>query len=121
MAKFVKKAEIKKEVTIAKEFKAEVKRKTSKKFLDKVPETMVFWCHDGQVFNDLEQLMIGFDLMSDETFIFHANDDKNDFSRWIIDVIGDEELAKEIKVAKSKTEAKKITLERHNELKNQPS
>lgn len=100
---------------------AVAKKQASKKFLEKVPETMAFWCHDGQVFADLEQLMLGFDLMSDETFIFHANEGKNDFSCWIIDVIGDKELAQDIKKAKNKTEAKKITQKRHNGLKSQPT
>ena len=127
MAKFMKKAEIKKQETKATEVKteekkpAEVKKPASKKFLEKVPGTMVFWCHDGQVFDDLEHLMMGFDMMSDETFLYHANEDKNDFFCWIIDVIGDGELAKDLKKAKDKTEAKKITQKRHKELKNQPS
>ena len=126
MANTAKKAGAKTEVTKAAELKAEVKKPAevkkqgSKNHLEKVPETMVFWCHDGQIFDDLEKLMLGFDLMSDETFMFHANDYKNDFSCWIIDVIGDGELAEDIKKAKNKTEAKKITQKRHTELKNQP-
>jgi hypothetical protein len=95
---------------------AAIKKNGSKKYLTKVPETLVFWCHDGQVFNDLEQLIAGFDLMSEETFMYHANEDKNDFSCWIIDVIGDEALAKDIKKAKSKTEARKITQDRYYDL-----
>lgn len=122
----MKKIKTNKEVTKVAEVKAEVKKpaaikkKDSQKFMEKVPERMVFWCHDGQIFDDLERLMLGFDLMSDETFLYHANEDKNDFSCWIIDVIGDAELAKDIKKAANKTEAKKITQKRHNELKNQP-
>ena len=112
MPKFVKKAETK----TAENKPAEVKKNGSKKYLEKVPETLVFWCRDGQVFNALDQLMQGFDMMSDETFMYHANPDKNDFSCWIMDVIGDGELAKDIKKAKNKTEAKKITQQRHDEL-----
>lgn len=94
----------------------ETKKTGSKKYLEKVPETLVFWCRDGQVFNDLDQLMSGFDLMSDDTFMFHANEGKNDFSCWILDVIGDGDLAKDIKKAKNKTEAKKITQQRKQDL-----
>ena len=112
MAKFMKKAETKS----ADKKSAVVKKNGSKKYLTKVPETMVFWCHDGQLFNDLDQLMAGFDLMSEETFMYHANEDKNDFSCWIIDVIGDEDLAKDIKKAKNKVEAKKITQQRYYDL-----
>jgi hypothetical protein len=112
MAKFIKKAETK---PVEKK-PAVVKKNGTKKILAKVPETMVFWCHDGHVFNNLEDLMLGFDLMSEEIFMYHANEDKNDFSCWIMDVIGDGELAKDIKKAKSKAEAKKITQQRYYDL-----
>ena len=120
MAKFTKQTGVKKEDTKEAGIKAEVKKTGSRKYLAKVPETMVFWCHDGQIFDDLEKLIMGFDLMSDDTFMYHANEDKNDFSCWIIDVIGDGDLAKDIKKAKNKAEAKKITQQRHQELKNKP-
>jgi hypothetical protein len=112
MAKYLKKTEPKP----AEKKPAAVKKNGSKKYLTKVPETLVFWCHDGQTFNGLEQLIAGFDLMSEETFMYHANEDKNDFSCWIIDVIGDEALAKDIKKAKNKAEAKKITQLRYYDL-----
>jgi hypothetical protein len=84
------------------------KKNTTKRNIKKVPPQKVFWCQDGQVFEDLGQLIIGFDLMSDETYLFHANDSKNDFSCWIADVIEDQPLAKKIKKARSKKEAKAI-------------
>jgi hypothetical protein len=112
MAKFVKKAATKS----AEKKPVEVKKNGAKKILTKVPEAMVFWCHDGQIFNDLDELIAGFDLMTDETFIYHANENKNDFSCWIIDVIGDQILADDIKKARNKTEAKKITQQRYYDL-----
>jgi hypothetical protein len=112
MPKVIKKVETKPAVKQP----AAVKRTGSKKYLTKVPEMTVFWCHDGQIFDDLEHLMAGFDRMSEETYMYHANEDKNDFSCWIIDVIGDVELAQTIKKAKNKVEAKKITQQRYAEL-----
>jgi hypothetical protein len=112
MAKFVKKVE----TSSAETQPVDVKKKGSKKYLAKVPETTVFWCHDGQRFDDLEQLVAGLDQMAEETFMFHANEDKNDFSCWVLDVIGDVDLAKDIKKAKSKSEAKKITKQRYEDL-----
>jgi hypothetical protein len=107
--------------TIAKaaEKKPVVAKAQSKKYLQKVPETMVFWCHDGQVFHDINDLMMGFDVMTDETFLYHANDDKSDFSCWIIDVIGDGDLGKEIKKAKSRKQAKEVTKMRYSDLAKQ--
>ena len=79
----------------------------------------MFWCHDGQVFHDINDLIVGFDMMTDETFLYHANDDKNDFSCWIMDVIGDSDLGKEIKKAKSRKQAKEITKMRYSDLTSQ--
>ena len=111
MAKVAKKPETKtrKQIPV-------VRKSGSKKYLEKVPAEVVFWCHDGQIFNDLDQLLVGFDLMSDETYSYHVNEDKNDFSCWVLDVIGDGELATGLKKAKTKTEAKKITQQRYYDL-----
>jgi len=95
--------------------KKEVKKKTGK-YLEKVPEQNVFWCHDGQVFRSLVELAYGFDLMTDETFIFHANDDKNDFCCWIVDIIGDVELADNLKKVKNRRQAKEVTQQRYYDL-----
>jgi hypothetical protein len=92
------------------------KVRPQKKYLDKVPEANVFWCHDGQVFRDIHDLLNGFDAMSDETYIYHANADKNDFACWIVDVIGDKELGKDIKKAKTRDEAKNFTINRYSDL-----
>ncbi|HSW36091.1 MAG TPA: hypothetical protein VLH18_05770 [Candidatus Limnocylindrales bacterium] len=90
--------------------------KQTGKYLEKVPETFVFWCHDGQVFRDIHDLLNGFDLMTDEIFIYHANEQKNDFTCWIVDVIGDVELGQEIKKAKTREQAKKVTQQRYYDL-----
>jgi hypothetical protein len=118
----IKKPDTKKAAVKNMEIKAAVQKplKTvkpdSRKFLVKTPEAMVFWCHDGQLFDDLEKLMNGFDLMSDETFMYHANPDKNDFSCWLVDVIGDLDLANDLRKARNKDEAGKITRMRYEEL-----
>jgi hypothetical protein len=101
------------------EKKPVIAKAKEKKYLEKVPEAMVFWCHDGQVFHDIDDLMVGFDMMTDETFLYHSNEDKNDFSCWIVDVIGDGELGKEIKKAKTRKQAKEVTKMRYSDLTKQ--
>jgi hypothetical protein len=91
----------------------------TQKYLAKVPEANVFWCHDGQVFRDINDLLNGFDLMSDETFGYHARVEKNDFSCWIEDIISDGELAQKLKQAKTRDEAKKVTRQRYYDLTKQ--
>jgi hypothetical protein len=92
------------------------KKADEKKKLEKVSEAVVFWCNDGQIFRDIEELMAGFDTMSDETFAYHLNDIKNDFSCWVLDIIGDQKLAQELKTIKTKDQAKKKVQQRYIEL-----
>ena len=62
-------------------------------FLVDVPAEYVFWCEDGRVLRNLKDLADALATMSDETFAHHANTEKNDFSRWVRDIIKDEWLA----------------------------
>ncbi|MFH1521590.1 MAG: DUF5752 family protein [archaeon] len=74
-----------------------------------VPGHKVFFCNDGSTFNNLEELRKALISMSDETFNYHVNSEKNDFANWIYDVIGDIKLANNLRtVGDKKTMAKKI-------------
>jgi hypothetical protein len=64
-----------------------------------------FWCNDGHIFSDLRELVQGLSEISDATFFYHANNEKNDFSNWIRDVIEDIELAGAISQAANRDEA----------------
>jgi len=68
-------------------------KKQPDKRLEKVSTEYVFWCHDGKIFTDIFELAEGLAAMSDETFAYHSNTEKQDFSHWVRDVIGDELLA----------------------------
>lgn len=63
------------------------------KFLARVPDEYVFWCHDGTVFHDVKEMAEHLRTMTDETFAYHCNAAKNDFTNWVRDVIGDRKLA----------------------------
>jgi hypothetical protein len=80
-------------------------KKPPEKLLTKVPQEYVFWCHDGDVYTDIYDLMEGLKRMSDETFAYHSNQEKHDFSNWIRDVLEDGELAVAIAEAPDRTEA----------------
>jgi len=63
----------------------------------------VFWCHDGRVMKNLDELAAALREMSEETFRYHVTGDKNDFSNWVRDVIGDVTLAKDLQKATTRT------------------
>lgn len=88
----------------------------AKRILADVAEEKVFWCHDGSVFKNLIELKNALGKMSDETFSYHVNDEKNDFSNWIRDVIGDGKLAKDLLKFKDRTSTLKRIRNRINQL-----
>ena len=87
-------------------------KEQAQKFLSKVPEEYVFRCQDGRVLRDMNELAEALSTMADETFAYHSNVEKKDFSNWVRDIIGDEKLAKELEKATSRTQAAKQTASR---------
>ena len=73
--------------------------------LDDVLDQYVFWCHDGRIIRNIRQLKDALELMSDETYAYHANKEKNDFSNWVKDIIGDEKLARDFSKSSNKRQA----------------
>jgi len=71
-----------------------------------------FFCEDGCVIKNLNELIDCLNHMTEEVFHHHVTSDKNDFSNWIRDVLGDEKLAGELYGAGSPQEATKIVSER---------
>ena len=77
-------------------------------FLAPVPEENVFWCCDGQVFKDITQLAEGLKKMTDESFSYHCNMEKNDFYRWVKDVIKDSDMANSLLTAVTRQQAENV-------------
>ena len=69
-----------------------------------------FWLRDGTAIKDLNNLAEAFQKMHDDIFKHHVDDQKNDFSNWIRDVLKDKELA--IKIAKARS-----SKEMHNHIR----
>lgn len=96
---------------------SEINKETANRFLAPVPEQNKFFCKDGKVFSTLEEFDKGLDKMNHETFRFHANNEKNDFSNWVYDVIGDVVLADSLRKCKDKKNAQKKLKSRISYLK----
>jgi hypothetical protein len=62
-----------------------------------------FYVQDGKVLTSLDDLTNQLPDISEDAFTQHVNKDKNDFSNWIGDAIGDTELAKQVKKVKTKS------------------
>jgi hypothetical protein len=75
------------------------------KFTEKVPDEYVFWCCDNRKFTDMKELVEGLNTMSDDTYTYHVNAEKNDFCNWVRDIIKDEELATNLLQATSRMTA----------------
>ncbi len=82
------------------------------KYLSKVPDNQAFWCNDGAVLRDVMELKDALANMSDQTFAYHSNEIKKDFSNWLRDIIGDEKLAKDLETAPNREQAVKMVEER---------
>jgi hypothetical protein len=98
---------------VAKRQKQEAKLKyDAQKFLSIVPEEYVFRCHDGRVLKNMKELEEALATMADETFAYHSNSEKKDFSNWVRDIIGDEKLAKDLENALDRNQAARIVTSR---------
>ena len=82
------------------------------RFLADVPEEYVFWCHDGQPLRNMMELEKALRSMEEETFAYHANERRNDFSTWARDVLKDENLATALGTLLNRTGAARKVAER---------
>ncbi|MCD6589857.1 hypothetical protein J7K74_01570 [Candidatus Woesearchaeota archaeon] len=70
-----------------------------------------FMFSSGDKARNLKELLEKLRVMSDEEFFLYVNENKNDFSNWIRDVLGEETLAREIYHIRDRKEIiKKIEL-----------
>ena len=98
---------------MVKKVKLQSKRdRQNEKLLGKVPAEYVFYCHDGVIFTDINELAAGLATMSDETYAYHSNSEKHDFINWVRDVIGDEELANNLAWATNREQAAQYVVTR---------
>jgi hypothetical protein len=91
----------------------------SKSWLADVPADKVFRCQDGRVMKNMEELGVALREMSGDTFRYHVSADRNDFSKWVEDVIGDYELSAGLKNSSTRSQAGKAVADRIVWLKRQ--
>ncbi|MEM4245198.1 MAG: hypothetical protein QW404_00990 [Candidatus Nanoarchaeia archaeon] len=94
-----------------------ITRGDAERFLNDVPEEYQFWVNDGTTIRNMEQLADALRNMNEETFRYHSNKEKSDFSNWLKDIVGDEKLARDLMKNKNKISAYNKVKERVSLLK----
>jgi hypothetical protein len=95
----------------------ELTKKEASQILSDAIGDKCFFFSDGPVLCNLEQLGDFLQNMAIETFSFHVTAANNDFSNWVRDVLGDNELADKLTEASNQEDAAKIVKERIKLLK----
>jgi len=88
--------------------KSRTQRRVIEKPLVDAPAEKAFWCTDGQIFKNIKDLSDGLSKMSDETFAYHSNAERHDFSNWLRDVLGEEILASRLAKPITRQEAAEV-------------
>lgn len=87
-------------------------KQDAERFLANVPEENVFRCCDGSMLKNMKELSHAFSNMGDESFNYHANTEKNDFSNWVKEIIKDEKLARDLIKSRNQSQAAKAVADR---------
>ena len=89
-----------------------ITKSVAEKRLSNISPEEQFWCHDGRYLKNLQELEAALEQMAEETFRYHANETKSDFSNWVRDVIGDEKFSRDLQKSTTRTQAAKCVAER---------
>ena len=89
----------------------------ARNYLRDVAPEQCFRVNNGPILKNLEELANSLPEMSDESFSHHLNSEKNDFSSWVKDVIGDQKLANDLLSSRNKESALNKVRNRLNSLK----
>lgn len=94
-----------------------MKKELAQKFLANVLPEKAFWVNNGPILKNLNELAEELKRIDAKTFLHHVNEQKNDFSKWVKDVIGDNILAKQISKVKRKNAMARKVMRRIEALK----
>ncbi|MCG2689705.1 hypothetical protein L6252_00260 [Candidatus Parcubacteria bacterium] len=78
-----------------------IKPIVNKKKTTALPPEKCFWVCDGQVLKNLQELKVALERMTENVFRHHVNGLKNDFAKWMSEVLGEKFLAGQLKRLKT--------------------
>lgn len=79
--------------------------------MDVVPK-YEFNIHMGTSIKNLQELADALEIMNENTFKHHVTNEKNDFSNWVRDAVGDISLSKDLLKAKTREKSFKLVSQR---------
>lgn len=79
------------------------KKTMKKKELINADDANLFWVNGNGSLRNLKELADSLSAMSEETFAYHVNAEKNDFASWVKEVLLDSKLAVDLKKVKTRT------------------
>jgi hypothetical protein len=80
--------------------------------LGDAPDDKRFWANDGRTIKNLKELGMSLSEMNAGTYQYHREGGRNDFSKWVRDVVGDAQLADELAKADSSEQASRAVAQR---------
>lgn len=92
----------------------------ARKLLSDCEPDKEFWICDNRRLKSLKELAEALRSMDENVFAAHSNREKKDFSNWVHDVIGDNQLAQQL-ATKDKNKALIAVLKRIQQLNSQSS
>lgn len=99
-------------IKVAKKVKRKIKQPYPRKFLRSVSPENSLWIINGNIVKSLRELLKQLKRMNDDVFRYHVNKDRNDFYKWVKEIIGDFPLARGVKKAKNRHRVIKLIKQR---------
>lgn len=93
---------------IVKRIRRKIKGPYPKKFLRNVSPEYSLWIINGVIVKSLRELLKELKKMNDDVFRYHVNKERNDFYKWVKEVIGDIPLSRDVKKARNKHKVIKL-------------
>jgi hypothetical protein len=97
----------------AKKVTAQSKRtKAAKRVLARADGPQCFWVNEGPILSSLLDLKDALQKMSSAMYAHHVGESRNDFADWIEYVLGDVDLAAELRPLRTPKQARTVVIRR---------
>jgi len=87
-------------------------KEEAQRVLRHVPDEKRFYCHDGKILNNIYELKTALGHMDSATYNHHVTEEKNDFARWVREVLMDDKLSHDLAKCTSQSDAARLVAER---------